>query len=336
VQKIGTVTTPEFKKLVDKVGGREAAAEAMGVTVATVANALKDEPERFLGLRPILELQRAAGVLSPVEEPEPGNGAGATIFMSADALEAIEPIRFSEKEEGFQRDMNLNQVAEIETLIRSGFTKFPPIVVGRIPGGPLLLIDGQHRRQAHMNAEIGCHAHVYEVKNLDEARLMYLVWNGRSRRPTSHEAYAASRNPVAETLKKTAEDYALTFEQVSALFRGLAGNGVDFVEPTARIKRDVIEKAERILDVWTRDSRWGNEKSALFNSSRVLRALGHFARPFALENLERALVLLRGKRNGFQKDATWDRALRRGARALATKFLTYVAPRLTVAEVEAR
>lgn len=321
-----SITRAKFRQLVKDAGGPEAAAKIMGVKPATVKQAFNGGMG-LIGEGPITNLRRAAGDFKPVKSPQPGNGAGDPVFFTAEALKGVESLRFSEDPDGFQREINTNQVAKIENLIRDGFTKFPPIALAKLPGGRVVEIDGQHRRAAHMNTGIGCFCMVYQVESLEEARQMYLVWNGRARKPTSYEAFMASRNRVAMKVKSLQETYGLTFGQAAGVVRGLIGSLMDFVAEDADISKDMMARANAILTVWTKDARWGREKSDTFNSHMFLRALGHFARQFSPAHLKTALDIIRARADAFYEGGTWTVNLRKhGVNSLSKDLTTYVAP----------
>ena len=334
----GTVSQHDLRRLIEKVGGPEKAAAIMGVTKGTIRNMLGARREHgFVSPAALLDLQRAAGELLPVPEPAPGKDAGRGVFMSVEALAAVQQVKVSERADGFQREHSEKAVAEIEALLRTGFTTFPPIVLGRLPDGTHVEIDGQHRRLAHLRAGIGCNAHVYDVRDLEQARQMYLVWNRKTRKPTPEETYRASRNAVAEDMKVREELFKLTFEQVHALMLGLVTH-LDFVDPEAHLSHDMLARADRILAALTEDARWSRPDAATFNAPGFLRALGHFARGYAPDLLPEALeVVQAADRNLLYKDGRWTRALKEhGFRKLSDDLSLYVTPRLLGGVTEAK
>jgi hypothetical protein len=316
-----------FCDLVKKVGGRNKAAKVMGVHPKTVTNHAGGKPS--IGGAKIRKLEGQLGLMAG---PATVGDQGRHEFLSLDDLtNRVESLRWSDSGDGFQRKLAENRVAEIEAQLRSGMGKFQPIMIGELPNGRWIEIDGQHRRAGHIAAQLPCHAWIVQVKSIEEARELYLHHNGKMRPIAFKDRYEASRNPLRMRMKAWEGLYSATTQQVAAVVRGVIGDkSMDLLDPTSDMEESRAKRVDLVLKIWSADSRWGNTKTgSVYTHTRMLRTLGVLSKDCNLVELRKLLKISQAYRGAFHKNGTWARSIRDEKRGhLINAVRAYVFSRL--------
>jgi hypothetical protein len=317
-----------FRDLVKKAGGNKKAAKVMDCLAQTVSH--HSGGKAALSLARVRKLERHLGVK---DGPATVGDQGRHEFLPlADLEEKVESLRWAEDEDGFQRNLSEIRVAEIESELRDGNGKFPPIMIGEMPGGRWIEIDGQHRRAGHLAARLPCHAWIVQVESIEEARQLYLLYNGKERPIVFQDRYEASRNPLRMKMKAWEAAYDAETKQVAAVVRGLVGNkAMDFVDPKHDLEPAMVKRAELVLKTWSSDSRWMTDKAkpSVYATPKVLTALGKISKDYSLSNLRKALRICQANKKTYWKSGSWAKICREKKQSdLVNAMRAYITPRL--------
>ena len=336
------ITRNQFKTLVNKAGSTQKAAAIMGVKVAAVSAHLRGRTS--LSLARLRKLQRAVDDGYTVKDVKPPVHQDHVV-MTPEELATVRRYRASECEEGWQRDLNETRVAQIEDQIRNKTAKLPPIMLGRLPDDTLVEIDGQHRSEGHISANVACLAVIYDIADIEEARQLFLAYGGRVVPISTKVRYVASRNNLKQTLEAWELQFNADQEHVCALARGLIGSkNVDFVNPDGFMNKSQRRRGKAILTVWTNNVRWtskrkgkkdtkkakkkGDQKPSLYSSPKMLQALGKLCQDYGDDTMiGLALDIVQNYHKAFT--GSWYRTAKdHGQKALVHALRAYVTPRL--------
>lgn len=320
-----------FRGLVRKAGGAKQAAKVMECDPGTVSNHSRGKAS--LSFARVRQLERHLGVDAG---PATAGDQGRPVILSPDKLEEIVSLKWEDDEDGYQRPLNNVRVAEIENQLRKHNGKFMPLGLGELPDGTLIEIDGQHRRCGHIAAGVPCPAWIFQVESVEEARHLYLLWNGRQRPTSFKDRYEASRNPLQKRMKSWERKYNATTQQVAAVARGLIGSkGLDFINPKQGVPGAMVKRAEKVLRYWSSDTRWrvpkkGKKRSgSVFAHPKVLRAVATVSKDFDLDSVEDVLEIISGYRQAFHASGSWARSVRDKKHTdLVASMRAYIMPRL--------
>jgi hypothetical protein len=325
-----------FRSLVRKAGGASQAARVMECDPGTVSNHSRGKAS--LSVARVRQLERHLGVDT---SPAAAGDQGRPAILTSDQLEEVVALKWEDDEDGYQRPLNAVRVAEIEIQLRKHNGKFMPLGLGELPDGTLLEIDGQHRRHGHIAAGLPCPVWIFQVESVEEARQLYLLWNGRQRATSFKDRYEASRNPLQKRMKGWERKYDATTQQVAAVARGLIGDkGLDFINPKQTVPGVMVKRAEKILRYWSSDTRWSGQKKkdskkgkkkngSVFAHPKILRALATVSKDFDVRSIEDVLEIIASYRQAFHAQGTWARAVRDKKHTdLIASMRAYIMPRL--------
>jgi hypothetical protein len=342
------VSIQQFQVLVEKAGGSKAAAKIMGVTTGSVSNHIRGGST--ISLARVRKLQKAVDPDYAAKMTGEKVAHPDTIFLSPAELEKVKGLRWFEHEDGYQRPVNENRVAQIEDGLRKGNAKLPPIVLGRLPDDTLVEIDGQHRRFGHIAAGVPCQAVVFDVKDTEECRHLFLQYGGKVVPISSKDRYKASRNPLKMLLANWEVEFNADVKHVCALARGLIGRShVDFVDPDSVMPKAQVWRGRTILQVWTKDSLWDSSRKrastkkkpraknpSIYSSPKMLQALGVLSQDFGkTDDLIKALnIIVAYKKSTVRPGSFYRCAVEGSYRDLVDALRAYVVPRLLGGETK--
>jgi len=186
----------------------------------------------------------------------------ASCELSVDEMKKIR--QWTAKEGGFQRDLSTSQVNGVTAfLLYSPVPVLAPIVLAKVKGdrtSKRWCIDGQHRLQGSIQAEMPIAAVTITVDSLEDARYLFLVYNSKSRRVSQRFIGRVSNNAVAVETRLMAKSFGAFYEHIKRLGVGLHGGLTtkywDEVAHDTKIPQDRLNQMHLIMDIWTDDPRW--------------------------------------------------------------------------------
>jgi hypothetical protein len=184
-------------------------------------------------------------------------------------LGQLEFPRIADVPHGFQRDLNQDMVAQIKVSLQGGAVPLLPIVLATVKGrdrisklykGKLIIVDGQHRAQAAIEADTTLPVVIYEFGSYAEVVSWFLVLNMKQRKLNPEVALASSRNPVALETKRLASKLGVRRNHVQRLIASLRFGKTtryfDLVDLDSYIPERYIKAAEEVLARWKRGKQW--------------------------------------------------------------------------------
>lgn len=238
------------------------------------------------------------------------------VSLSPTELRQVMRMPHSDYIDGFQRSLSPHRTLAIGAHVWRG-KSLPPLIVGELPVGEeiksdfgftrRIMIDGDHRKDGGLQANVPLTAVIIPIENLDEARQSYLEINALSVRVTSKDQLHASKNASATNTKSLCADFGLSEAQALAVCRGAAGK-INLVDTRASLNAVVFGKCRVIAAAWSADQRFQQEHP-VFSSPRAFTVLGTLSRTINTENLREALEFLRApaQRQCWHQGKVFDR-----------------------------
>jgi len=240
--------------------------------------------------------------------------------MDPDAMRRVVVPRYGEVARGFQRELCESRVEEIAEYLRRYNLPLPPGQIAHTTDtGEELLVEGQHRAYGSIAAGKSMSFQIVECTR-DEALTMFMACNAKAQRVRGNHLHVVSGNRAGQLGRKLAQSYNVGASQARSLMAGLGK--VDYVDRGAKLAEHTKEKADLILSIWTECDLWhyyeeGNTAptpaSALWSSTKLLRAIGKLARDYDAKTLRQILLGFRDRRGSIFRSG---RTLERGYRSM--------------------
>lgn len=205
-------------------------------------------------------------------------------------------LTFRVDDGGFQRKLARNKVDSVKGYLENTpWAVFPPVLIADV-NGVLYDVDGQHRRLAHVELKRPLVASVVKM-SMEDARRNFMLHNSKATRVGQSDLIQASRNPIAQSLKKLAKRFSATDNQVRRLIAGLEGGlstrQLNFIDDDAKLDPVVMEKAISILETWTQSPLWDPKNFGIrpakakdvYAAAGVLHLIGALAKETPIKKL---------------------------------------------------